>query len=225
MEKNIRYCKMLDITLKDYEILRKKNKNFFDNIGGWFYFANDEIRRPDGEFVYYGKCSESSKLVSLGVPSSVSGAAVWTCESADMQNLRIDCLKSADSLVRVELNDKNHTSAYVTVFNNLDGTESVGCVINNHISSMQFPFSNNGAITFEEASKEEETLPHLISTGEILDLFPQEIIKKYGLELTKKDLYNIEIRKIDERMEMLNEEIGVLKKKKLDYLRMKGREK
>lgn len=217
--------RMLDAWFKEFDRLYDVNKAFFCAIDNWFYFANDEKKSIHPGCVRYA--SQDGFRDDSVNPNSGNGAVVCFLDSTKIKKIKNKCQKETNGLLRFKLKD-GKSNAYISVFKNLDGTECVGFVIKNNPKTYDFPFTLGNNLSYNEACKEEGTLPNMIETDKILDLIPNEILKLCGigknskkLTLNKEALR--EIKKINEEIAELNEKLDELKRRKRGIIR--GKEK
>ena len=203
---------MLDLTFEEFDKLYQYNKTFFWEIKNWFYFKNDKEPSLRSGRV---RCGPISGLRYEGVyPQHDYGAAVLLCTTSDTSNLRTECEKSEDGLVRFKLKD-GESDAYLGIIKNPDGTESAGLVIKNNPKTMSLPFSTDGKTTYGEASKEENTLPWMVENDMFVEMIPDEILELIGLKEkpSKKELLE-ELAEIDKELIALRIQQQKLEEKK-----------
>jgi len=170
---------MLDITLTEFEELYYANEKLFRSVNNWFYFANNKkiSSLASKGYVCYGRNRARTK--SFGFPQDDHGGLVLLCTGkVDMNVLRAKCSNEKNGLVRFELEDG--TQAHYGILKDAIGAcgpkgEYPVLIIQNKPQTKAWPYSLHGNTTFHEASREEGTLPHYVSSGEIMKILPARI--------------------------------------------------
>ena len=179
---------LLDVSLKQYDVLYAANEELFESVNNWFYFKNDKeaSSRASQGLVRCGGSNGYS--YERGIPWDDYGAAVLLCKSdkVNLDNLRTKCANAKDGVVRFELTDG--TKAHYKIMKDPEGLfgpkggEHVVIIIPNNPQTKKWPYSLKGkAAEFKDVRDEEGTLPHAVATGAIESLIPANIKAEIGL--------------------------------------------
>jgi len=179
--------RMLDITLREFEELYYTNERLFRSVNNWFYFANDRKVSVLSEkgYVCYGRNRNRSR--SFGFPEDSHGGLVLICMSnnVDVNALKIKCADEKNNIVRFELEDG--TSAHYAILKDTVGAfgqkdrEYPVLIVPNKPQTKAWPYSLQGNMIFEKASKEEGTISHYVATGEMERILPSFIKEDLGI--------------------------------------------
>jgi len=179
--------RMLDITLREFEELYYTNEKLFRSVNNWFYFANDKKVSVLSEkgYVCYGRNRNRSR--SFGFPEDSHGGLVLICmsNSIDINALKAKCADEKNNIIRFELDDG--TPVHYGILKDTIGTfgqkdvEYPVLIVSNKPQTKTWPYSLQGNMTFEKASKEEGTISHYVATGKVEKMLPSQIKDDLGI--------------------------------------------